>query len=44
MKKDNESIVFFGPERLKKNPLDDIDNDKLFGDIESKNALINGRL
>jgi len=29
---------------LSKNPLDAIDNDKLVSDIESKIALINGRL
>ena len=39
-----ETLVFYGPEKLKKNPLDQIDNDKLVSDIESKVALINGRL
>lgn len=34
----------YGPEKLKKNPLDSIDNDKLVSDIENKVALINGRL
>jgi hypothetical protein len=39
-----ESMVTYGPEKLKRNPLDAIDNDQLFGDIESKKTLINGRL
>ena len=39
-----EPAVTFGPERLDKNPLDKIDNDILFSDIESKTALIKGRL
>jgi len=39
-----ESVVTYGPEKLKRNPLDSVDNDKLVSDIESKVALINGRL
>lgn len=39
-----ETMVFYGPEKAKKNPLAQIENDKLVGDIESKIALINGRL
>jgi hypothetical protein len=37
-------MVTYGTEKLKRNPLDAIDNDQLFGDIESKKTLINGRL
>lgn len=39
-----ENVVWYGPEKSKKNPLDQIENDKLVSDIESKVALINGRL
>jgi hypothetical protein len=39
-----ENMVTYGTEKLKRNPLDAIDNDQLFGDIESKKTLINGRL
>jgi hypothetical protein len=39
-----DQIVTYGPEKLKKNPLDSIENDKLVSDIENKVALINGRL
>lgn len=38
------SVITYGPDNLNKNPLDAIDNDKLVGDIESKIALIKGRL
>ena len=41
---DFESLITYGPEKLKRNPLDAIETDKLVGDIESKIALINGRL
>ena len=41
---DYESVIFYGPDKLKRNPLDQIENSKLVGDIESKVALINGRL
>ena len=37
-------MITYGPEKKNRNPLDAIDNDKLVGDIESKMALINGRL
>jgi len=37
-------MVTYGPEKVKRNPLDAIENDKLVGDIENKVALINGRL
>lgn len=37
-------MVTYGPDKAKRNPLDAIDNDKLVGDIESKMALIHGRL
>ena len=39
-----ENVIFYGPDKAKKNPLDQIENDKLVSDIESKVALINGRL
>ena len=39
-----EPIILFGADKQKKNPLDQIENDKLVSDIESKVALINGRL
>ena len=28
-----DKVVLYGPDKLPKNPLDDIDNDKLVGDI-----------
>lgn len=34
----------YGPQNLKHNPLDEIDNETLVSDIESKKALIQGRL
>jgi hypothetical protein len=37
-------VVTYGPENLKGNPLDAIENDKLFGDIENKIALLKGRI
>ena len=39
-----ESPVTYGTEKLKRNPLDAVENDKLFGDVESKIALLKGRL
>lgn len=39
-----DSIVTYGPDKLKKNPLDSVENDKLVSDIENKTALINGRI
>ena len=39
-----DSIVTYGPDKLKKNPLDLVENDKLVSDIENKTALINGRI
>ena len=39
-----EAVVTYGPEQLKRNPLEQIDNDKFFADLESKLALIDGRL
>ncbi len=41
---DFESILTYGPEKYKKNPLDLVENDKLVSDIENKTALINGRV
>ena len=41
---DFESIVTYGADKLKRNPLDAIANDQLIADIEAKMALINGRL
>ena len=37
-------MVTYGSEKLKRNPLDSVENDKLFSDIESKMALLQGRL
>ena len=37
-------MITYGPDKLKKNPLDSIENDQLVSDIDSKIALINGRL
>jgi len=37
-------MVVYGPDKMRRNPLDSVENDKLVGDIESKIALINGRL
>ena len=37
-------MVTYGPENLKHNPLDSIENDKLFSDIENKIALLKGRI
>ena len=34
----------YGTDKLKRNPLDAVENDKLFGDVESKIALLKGRL
>jgi hypothetical protein len=39
-----ESVCSYGPQNLKHNPLDEIDNETLVSDIESKKALIQGRL
>ena len=39
-----ESVCSYGPQNLKHNPLDEIDNETLVSDIESKQALIQGRL
>lgn len=39
-----ESVCSYGPQKLKHNPLDEIDNETLVSDIESKQALIQGRL
>lgn len=39
-----ESIVSYGATNSKKNPLDDIDHEKLIGDLEGKKALIMGRI
>lgn len=39
-----ESPVTYGTDKLKRNPLDAVENDKLFGDVESKIALLKGRL
>jgi hypothetical protein len=41
-----DSPIFFGPptDSIKKNPLDQVETDQLVSDIESKIALINGRL
>ena len=39
-----ESPITYGPEKMKRNPLDTVENDKLFSDIESKMALLKGRL
>ena len=41
---DFESVVTYGPDNLKGNPLDAIENDKLFDDIENKIALLKGRI
>ena len=39
-----EPLITYGPDKQMKNPLDVIDNDKLVSDIESKIALIKGRM
>ena len=39
-----ESVVTFGLTNLKKNPLEAIETEKLIGDLESKKALIQGRI
>lgn len=41
---DLPQVVLYGFDSQAKNPLDAIDNDKLISDIESKMALIHGRL
>ena len=41
---DFEKLLTYGPDRLKKNPLDLIETDQLVSDIDAKTALINGRL
>lgn len=41
---DFQTYLTYGPENLTKNPLDAIDNDRLISDIDSKKALISGRL
>ena len=41
---DFQKFVTYGPDKLKVNPLDSIDTDKLTEDIESKKALLEGRL
>ena len=43
--KDSFASVFsYGTEKLKQNPLDQIDNEELRNQIESKKALLNGRI
>ena len=39
-----ESVFTYGPEQSKTNPLDQINNAQLVSDIESKRALIQGRM
>lgn len=41
---DFKTYVMFGPDQLHRSPLDNIDRETLMNDIESKMALINGRL
>lgn len=41
---DFESLITYGIDKNKRNPLDVIANDQLMADIEAKMALINGRL
>ena len=39
-----ENVITFGPTNAKKNPLEGIETEKLIGDLESKKALIQGRI
>ena len=39
-----ESVFSYGALGQKKNPLDDIEHEKLMGDLENKRALIQGRM
>jgi hypothetical protein len=39
-----ENVFTYGPANAKKNPLDDIEHEKLVNDLEGKKALIQGRI
>lgn len=43
-KDDFASVFTYGPEKLVQNPLDQVDNEELRNQIESKKALLNGRI